>query len=186
MVQTGRQGESVRAQTEVVANYNHCHSLTIHYFEVLRHLQVTQELAAVQECLLVPFSISPFTADKALRWRGQLRNALRRPALAPAFESLERVEANWVGADFPPGRYADEPLIHLDGELWLRTLLPRPADGELDEFISANWVAYEDLLWDTPQAIFDRYLGVALAEERDAIWDARHRPGRRAAAASRT
>ena len=83
VVQTGRQGESVRAQTEVVANYNHCHSLTVEYFEVLRHLQVTQELAAVQECLFVPFSISPFTADKALRWRDQLRRALRRPALAP-------------------------------------------------------------------------------------------------------
>lgn len=177
VVQTGRQGESVRAQTEVVANYNHCHSLTIHYFEVLRHLQVTQELAAVQECLLVPFSISPFTADKALRWRRQLERALRRPALEPGFDSLERVEANWEGADVPAGTYGDERLVHLDGELWMRAVLPRPADGELDEFVSVNWVAYEDLLWDTPQAIFDRYLGVALAEERDAIWDARIAPG---------
>ena len=56
-------------------------------------------------------------------------------------------------------------------------MLPRPADGETDEFISANWVAYEDLLWDTSQAIFDRYLGVALPEDRDAIWDARIAPG---------
>jgi hypothetical protein len=177
VVQSGRQGESVRAQTEVVANYNHCHSLTIQYFEVLRHLQVTQELAAVQECLFVPFAISPFTADKALRWRRQLERALRRPGLAPAFDSLERVQANWEGADVPLGRYADEPLVQIEGELWVRALLPRPADGELDEFIDTNWVAYADLLWDTPQNIFDRYLGVALATERDAIWDARIAPG---------
>src|SRR5262249_28900131 len=47
VVQTARQGETVRAQTEVIANYNHCHALTIEYFEVLRHLQVSQEIAHV-------------------------------------------------------------------------------------------------------------------------------------------
>ncbi len=177
VVQSGRQGESVRAQTEVIANYNHCHSLTIQYFEVLRHLLVSQELAAVQECLFVPFAISPFTADKTLRWRRQLERALRRQALASAFDSLERVQANWEGADVPAGRYADEALEQIEGELWVRAVLPRPADGELDEFIASNWDAYSDLLWDTPQNIFERYLGVALAAERDAIWDARIVPG---------
>ena len=47
--------------------------------EVLRHLQVTQELAAVQECLFVPFAITPFTPDKVLRWRRPLVRSLRRP-----------------------------------------------------------------------------------------------------------
>ena len=177
VVQSGRQAESARARTEVIANYNHCHSLTIQYFEVLRHLQVTQELAAVQECLFVPFSISAFTADKALRWRRPLEQALRRPRLGPAFDSLERVEANWEGADVPDGRYADETVTYLDGELWMRAVLPRPADGTADEFVEANWNVYADLLWDTPSKIFDRYLGVAVADQRDAIWDARIVPG---------
>lgn len=177
VVQTGRQGESVRAQTEVIANYNHCHSLTIQYFEVLRHLQVTQELAAAQECLFVPFAISPFTPDKVLRWRRPLERSLRRRSLEPAFDSLERVEADWEGADVPAGRYADEPLRSLDGELSVRSVLPRPADGELDEFVETNWSGYVDHLWDTPANIFDRYLGGVLPEDRDAVWDARIAPG---------
>ena len=62
-----------RAQTEAIANNNHCHALTIEYFEVLRHFQVSQELAQVQECLFVPFAITPFNEQKALRWRQVLQ-----------------------------------------------------------------------------------------------------------------
>ena len=177
VVQTSRQGESVRAQTEAVANYNHCHALTVEYFEVLRHLQVSQELAGVQECLFIPFSIAPFTTEKALRWREPLEPAVSRRDLAGAFDSLDRVRSNWVGADYPVGRYADEVLIDLDGELTVRITLPRPADGEDDEFVEGNWAGYVDLLWDTPENIWKRYLGVALEADRDAIWDARIAPG---------
>ncbi|PWU56092.1 hypothetical protein DLJ47_07555 [Micromonospora sp. S4605] len=177
VVQTARQGESVRAQTEVVANYNHCHALTVEYFEVLRHLQVSQELAAVQECLFIPFAISPFTADKALRWREPLERGLRRPELRAAFDALARVRADWAGADVPPARYADEALVDLDGELMVRATLPRPADGESGEFVEANWDGYADLLWDSPANIWQRYLGVALPASRDAIWDSRIAPG---------
>src|SRR5262245_50292099 len=72
IVQTARQGEAVRATTEVVANHNHCHALTIQYFEVLRHLKVTHELSDVQECLFVPFPMSEFDRPKVLRWRQPL------------------------------------------------------------------------------------------------------------------
>ncbi len=177
VVQTSRQGESVRAQTEAVANYNHCHALTVEYFEVLRHLQVSQELASVQECLFIPFAVSPFSTEKALRWREPLEPAVRRPDLVGAFDSLDRVRSNWVGADFPVGRYAEEVLVNLDGELTVRITLPRPVDGEADEFVEGNWSGYFDLLWDTPENIWKRYLGVALAADRDAVWDARIAPG---------
>ncbi len=177
VVQTARQGESVRAMTEVVANYNHCHAMTVEYFEVLRHFQVSQELAAVQECLFVPFSISPFTTDKALRWRLPLGRRLRQRRLRWAFDALERVRTDWEDADYPLGRYADEPLVHLDGEFWIRVTLPRPADDDDDNFVLANWQPYEDHLWDDAEAIWERYLGVALPEDRDAIWDARIAPG---------
>ena len=78
VVQSARQGESMRVQTDVVANHNHCHAITMEYFEVLRHFQVSVELADVQECLFVPLAISPFTPAKALRWRGSLMPALSR------------------------------------------------------------------------------------------------------------
>jgi hypothetical protein len=177
VVQTARQGESVRAQTEVVANYNHCHALTVEYFEVLRHLQVSQELAAVQECLFVPFAVSPFTMEKALRWREPVERGLRNRGLRTSFDALERVRANWAGADMPVGRYADELLTDLDGELTVRITLPRPADDEDGERVDANWDGYAELLWDAPANIWERYLGVALPAARDAIWDARIAPG---------
>ena len=72
----------MRATTEVVANHNHCHAMTIQYFEVLRHLRVTHELADVQECLFVPLPMTPFDRAKALRWRQSLETYLQRPELA--------------------------------------------------------------------------------------------------------
>ena len=177
VVQNARQGEAVRAQTEVVANYNHCHAVTIEYFEVLRHLQVSQELAHVQECLFVPFAIAPFNAQKALRWRNPLRRWLRNRGLRGAFDALERVQTNWEDADFPTGRYADERLLQLDGEFYIRINLPRPEDTEEGDFVAANWSSYTAWLWDTPENMWTRYLGVALPERRDQIWEARIAPG---------
>ena len=61
VVQTVSQGESTRVTTEVVANHNHCHALTIQYFEVLRHLKVLARASSdVRECLFVPLPIAPF------------------------------------------------------------------------------------------------------------------------------
>jgi hypothetical protein len=177
VVQASRQGESVQAQTEVVANYNHCHALTVEYFEVLRHLQVSQELAHVQECLFIPFAMSPFTTAKTLRWREPLQRATRRRSLRRAYDALERVSNNWEDADYPTGRYADEVLVHLDAELRMRMRLSRPADDDNDDFVSSAWDPFEDLLWDTPQNIWERYMGVALPEDRDYIWDTRIAPG---------
>lgn len=179
VVQTARQGESVRAQTEVVANYNHCHAVTVEYFEVLRHLQVSQELAHVQECLFIPFSISAFNADKALRWRAQLAPRLRAPDLRWAFDAVERVRSNWQDADFPPARYADEPLTHLDAEFWMRITLPRPADAEDGGFVAGSWAPYEDEALLGPsnaQATWERHLGGLPVKDRDAAWDARIAP----------
>ena len=55
VVQTATQGERFSVETEVVANYNHCHSLTIQYFEVLRHFQIQHRLSSVQRMFIYPF-----------------------------------------------------------------------------------------------------------------------------------
>ena len=181
VVQTARQGESVRAQTEVVANNNHCHAITVEYFEVLRHFQVTQELAHVQECLFIPFAITPFNEQKAMRWREILKSRLRQDEFSEAFEALERKVTDWQNADFPDGRYADEQITYLDGDFLIRAQLPRPADDENGEFVEANWKPYREILGvdsdDKLKPIWERYLGVALAESRDGIWDWRIAPG---------
>jgi hypothetical protein len=126
VVQTVSQGESTRVTTEVVANHNHCHALTIEYFEVLRHLQVVHKLADVRECLFVPLPIDPFDRPKTLRWRQSLETYLRRPQLANAFDATRRVETNWSEVDYPVGRYADEQVTSLGGEFELTILIPLP------------------------------------------------------------
>ncbi len=50
VIQTVSQGERVSVTTESVANYNHCHAMTVEYFEVLRHLIVQQRLFSALVC----------------------------------------------------------------------------------------------------------------------------------------
>jgi hypothetical protein len=103
VVQTLGQGETMRVQSEVVANHNHCHAITIEYFEVLRHFQVFQELVDVQECLFIPLLMSRFDSMKALRWRETLARVLRNRSLRRGFDSIERILNNYEGSDFPEG-----------------------------------------------------------------------------------
>jgi competence ComEA-like helix-hairpin-helix protein len=139
VVQTLRQGERVVATTETVANYNHCHAITIQYFEVLRHLLVRQRLSDVQECLFVPLLMSRFTSDKTLRWRNTLVGAIVNRRLRGGFDALERMKNNYVGSDFPVGTYADQLLEHVEGEIYLRFELARPKDKD-DDFDPNTWL----------------------------------------------
>lgn len=156
VVQSVAQGERVVATTESVANYNHCHALTIQYFEVLRHLLVRQRVVDVQECLLVPLLMSWFTGDKALRWRNTLASAVPS-ALRPGFDALDRIDAGYVGSDLPVGRYADENLDTVEGELNIRFQLARPRDVD-DDFDPAAWNPLLGLFGFTPKDFYDQYL----------------------------
>jgi hypothetical protein len=131
VVHTATQGEAVRATTEVVANHNHCHAITIQYFEVLRHLKVTQELVDVQECLFVPLPMTLFDRNKAIRWRQSLQMYLQRRELLPAFDAARRVETSWSEVNYPAGRYADEIVTALIGEFRLTIIIPLPPIPEL-------------------------------------------------------
>ncbi|MQA95349.1 MAG: hypothetical protein GEV11_12125 [Streptosporangiales bacterium] len=184
VVQTARQGESLRAQTEVVANHNHCHALTMEYFEVLRHFLMTVELAQVRECLFIPFEITPFGPEKALRNRTVLERFLRRRDLVRGFAAIDRVLTAWRDADFPTGRYADEQIQDVEGELRLAFTLNRPPDTESGGFDSSGWSGYSTFLpqtpgvpaEDLPRHVWRTYLGVALPADRDRIWNTRIAP----------
>jgi len=133
VVQAVEQDEQVRVETEVVANHNHCHALTMEYFEVLKHYRVEHELADVRECLFVPLTISTFDGSKALRWRGPLVGALRDHALTPAFDAAQRVEDEWEGSGLPEARYADELIEAVEGDLWIELAItppPEPSDED--------------------------------------------------------
>ena len=138
VVETAIEGEQFSVQTEVVANYNHCHSLTIQYFEVLRHLRVEQRLSGVQECLFVPLMLSPFDFQKILRWRESLEPALpggfftrlfgAHRGLRAGFDAIERIENDYEGSDLPEKRYADEDIEHLEGDLQIEFRIGPPTD----------------------------------------------------------
>ncbi|MGN2390370.1 hypothetical protein [Pelomicrobium sp. G1] len=157
VIQTVRQGETMRVQTEVVANHNHCHAITIEYFEVLRHFLVRNKLVDVQECLLVPLLMSRFDSAKARRWREPLSRYLRDRRLARGFDALQRIADNYVGSDMPVGSYAEEDLIYLDGWLRIQFRIQRPRDNNDGSFLEASW---QPLAWlgITPQEWWKSYL----------------------------
>ncbi len=176
VVQSSRQGESLQAQTEVVANYNHCHAMTVEYFEVLRHFRVDVEIAHVQECLFVPLEMSEFDAAKALRWKQELQANLPW-VLRGALDSLEREQTNWQRADFPTARYADETLRWFDGEIYLSLSLPRPDDKTDGTFDSAAWAVYAALLpGRQAEDLWRSHLASVPAAARDRAWSQRVAP----------
>lgn len=73
------QQETAVGTTETLRNANYAHSITVIYYQILRHLSISTEFAGARECLYVPFSIKPFNIDRAYRWREALQrtSALR-------------------------------------------------------------------------------------------------------------
>lgn len=134
VIQSVNQGESFNATTEFVANYNHCHALTIQYFEVLRHFAVNNELADVRECLFIPLPITSFNDEKVVRWQDILYRAVPDRTLKTAFASVERYHlANDLNkadayAGIPNTRFADERMQSLSVRLELEMHIARPQE----------------------------------------------------------
>jgi hypothetical protein len=167
VIQTVRQGETMRVETEVVANHNHCHAITIEYFEVLRHFLVRQQLADVQECLLVPLLMSRFDPAKARRWREVLNRYLRDRRLARGFDALQRIADSYVGSDMPVGAYAEGQLTYLDGFLRIQFRIQRPRDNTDGSFLEASWTVLS-WLGITPLEWWQSYLNNQ--QQRDRVF----------------
>jgi len=139
VVTTVNENQQYAASTEVVANHNHCHSLTMMYFEVLRHYAVYQELAAVSECLFVPLLMTHFTSDNIYKWRDILAlNLLPLPSetylqprsgehpLLKGFDANERARSGWPTGNYPDGAYDEDPITDISGDLWLKVRIDIP------------------------------------------------------------
>lgn len=132
-VQSVRQDETVTAQTEIVKNHNHCHAITVEYFEVLKHYAIEQNLADVQECLFVPMPMSDFDYDKILRWRNTLQKSMYGTKLRKGFGAIERIQTNYVNADLPNSSYADEKIESFSGYFTMSFELSRPYISTIEE-----------------------------------------------------
>ncbi|MYM30958.1 hypothetical protein GTP58_21710 [Duganella sp. CY15W] len=141
VVTTVSEGQRYAASTEVVANHNHCHALTMMYFEVLRHYAIYQELSNVEECVFVPLLMTDFSTENIFKWRDVLaRHLLYMPSetylrfrgfgyrhpLLKAFDANERIKTDYANVDFPAGRYDEESITYVRGEINLKTNLQRP------------------------------------------------------------
>ena len=147
VVQTVAQGETLRATTETIGNYNHCHAMTVEYFEVLRHFLITHEMADVREVLFVPLPMREFDRAKVLRWQTPLVAHCADRALLPGFTAIRRIADNWVGWDYPVSRFSEEAPEYLDGELRMSFILPRPRDAEDGGFQLDEWQPWAPWLW---------------------------------------
>lgn len=143
VVTTVKENQKYSATTEVVANHNHCHALTILYFEVLRHFAVYQELSSVEECVFVPFLMTNFTQENIYKWRDVLApHLLPMPSntylsnaafgggfqhpLLKAFDANERLKTHYATVDFPEGTYDDERISNLKGNITVRVKIDQP------------------------------------------------------------
>lgn len=86
----GRAREDNRLAVRAVANHNHCHALTIQYFEVLRHLALTTHFVDREPAVLVPHAVLAFDRDAVMRWRHLLGPAALDAAAVDAFAAFER------------------------------------------------------------------------------------------------
>jgi hypothetical protein len=158
VIETVSQQERVTAITEVIANHNRCHAMTMQYFEVLRHFAVQERLAGVQECLFVPLQMTLFDDAKVLRWRDILTNACRKRALTPGFESIWRLSSP---ATTPPNRaFADDAVEELNGRMFLRVSIARPKDPD-DTAQAAleqtEWRFFGWILRVNPEVVYAQY-----------------------------
>ena len=92
VVQSSQQEKEV-IQTRSVTNYNHCHTLTVLYYEVLRHYRVETAAAGVTPVVLVRYPLRDFTREDLLNHRDALAQALADPALTAGLAAAETLQS---------------------------------------------------------------------------------------------
>ncbi|WP_200379229.1 hypothetical protein [Rubrivivax gelatinosus] len=89
-----RQEENESIQTRTFSNYNHSHTLTVMYYEVLRHYRVTVQWVRRREAVLVKLGSrlpGVLSAAVLLGRRYMLEPLLLDPRLGAAFDAAARV-----------------------------------------------------------------------------------------------
>jgi hypothetical protein len=156
VVQEQTQEETTQAVSETVRNPNYCHSLTVVYHEILRHLRVDTEVVGARECVFVPLPIRPFTWQRMIRWRDSLTSVLRRRHLRWVMPYLEDVETNFASSEIKEGARADQPIKYLKGSIYIRIAIERPQDKEDDTFEVAKWLLLSPFVSRPIREIYDR------------------------------
>jgi hypothetical protein len=106
VVVSATQAETHRVQTRTITNHNHCHALTIQFYEVLRRLCLETRFVGSRPVILVPIAplrfANPLTdpnkqdidasdVRQLLRLRHQLEPLLLTATLSAGFEAARRL-----------------------------------------------------------------------------------------------
>jgi Carbohydrate-binding module family 5/12 len=98
------QAESNVLQTRTVTNHNHCHALTVQYYEILRHFRVTTGFVRRRDVVLIPYAVFTFDWRTALRFESILREVLLDDAYADCFDAIVRQHCCPPIYDAPPAQ----------------------------------------------------------------------------------
>ncbi|QLE03003.1 DUF2272 domain-containing protein [Galbibacter sp. BG1] len=186
VVTTVTQDQDYGVTAETIANHNHCHSLTMMYFEVLRHYAIYQELSHVEECVFVPLLMTNFSTENIHKWKDILATNLlpipsntylrrswlsflrRRQShpLLKAFDANKRIKTDYTRVDYPAEgtTYADGRITDIKGDFTLRIELRRPK-SKYDRIkslpIITKTITHKDVDYfeTAKKGIFDSFLG---------------------------
>lgn len=135
VVVQAHQEEHETIQTRTFTNYNHAHTLTILYYELLRHFRVVTEWVRRRPVALLPAATLAFDEAAIARHRRTLQATLLDPSLAPAFDALEKLQttrASYVLQGIVAGP-VPRPWAAGDIEFTLFELLIRTVPNSGDE-----------------------------------------------------
>ena len=112
MIVSGTQQEREVIQTRTVTNHNHCHALTVMYYEVLRHFKVVTEWVNKKDVLLIQCPLVTFNEGTAMANRLVLERVLLDPRLRECFAALVKKHCFDLGiiATTPPSSGDDHFL----------------------------------------------------------------------------
>ncbi len=125
------QEETVTGVSEVVRNVNHCHALSVIYYQILRHLRVDTEVGGVRECVFVPLSIEPFDDARIAQHRTSLQAAVTRRDHLDALRYLDDIQSQFADSEIADGPRSAQPLTTLRGSLSIHLGITRPTEGDI-------------------------------------------------------
>jgi hypothetical protein len=165
------QEEEIEGVSETLRNINYCHALTVVYYEILRHLRVDTEFAGLRECLFVPFSITPFDVDKALKWREQLKQGMLDRSLRWAIDYLDEVDSAWVNSSIPSGPRMNQEINYITGSIYVQLSIERPREKDPEEQLEAyysTWTPLAPILGMPVKSIVERL--TRIERDKDAFY----------------
>lgn len=93
VVVQSKQEEKQNIQTRTFSNYNHSHTLTILYYEILRHYKLVSEWVNRKAVALLPSDKINFTDDEIIAYRHILENNLLDNALKDGFDIVDKLQS---------------------------------------------------------------------------------------------